>query len=81
MSNTPINVKLHWEEGICGAFDRFFLPHPQEFDRHHLPRVGIFELSIILHPEEEACVEDWDKQLSSLLRQICVPNSGVFDHI
>jgi hypothetical protein len=28
-----------------------------------------------------ACVEDWDKRLSSLSPQICVPNSGAFDHI
>jgi hypothetical protein len=42
--------------GICGAFDRFLFPHPQEFDRHHPPRVGMFELGTILHPAEEEYV-------------------------
>jgi hypothetical protein len=52
--NAPINVKPQGgRSGICGAFDRFLFPHPLEFDWHHLPRVGIFELSTILHPAEE----------------------------
>jgi hypothetical protein len=63
-------------EGICGAFDIFLFPHPQEFDRQHLPRVGIFELSIILHPEEKHVLRTGTNDLQAFYDKYVCPTVG-----
>jgi hypothetical protein len=54
----------------------FCFPHPLEFDRHHLPRVGIFELSTILHPEEEHMLRTGTNDFQAFHHMYVCPTMG-----